>query len=304
MIRIGMLLPYVEGLVTSGGFLRDLAGTLEECGVESLWTVEHVVVADGYEARYPYSADGRMPGPEHGVPMTDPLETIAFMAGATEALRFGTAMVVAPLHSPVVLAKRAATIALHSADRLLLGLGIGWQQEEYAAVGAPFRQRGARLEESIEAMRALWRDAPAAYHGEHYSFDPLFCEPRPASGRVPIVLGGNSEPAVRRAGRIGDGWFPYTITPEGFAEGADLVRTEAAAAGRDDGAVELTAWPGSCDPTREFDADFVRGYTDAGATRLVIYPPMYGPESLLGPAGLTGLPAYVDRFREQVVSTL
>jgi probable F420-dependent oxidoreductase len=299
-----MLLPYVEELVTSGGFLRDFAGTLEECGVESVWTVEHVVVADGYQPDYPYSEDGRMPGPPHGIPMTDPLETIAFMAGATETLRFGTAMVVAPLHSPVVLAKRAATIALHSADRLLLGLGIGWQQEEYAAVGAPFRQRGARLEEGIEAMRALWRDAPASYSGRHFSFDSLFCEPRPATGRVPIVLGGNSEPAVRRAGRIGDGWFPYTITPQDFAVAADLLRSQAVAVGRSEDAVELTAWPGSCDRAREFEPDFVRGYTDAGATRLVLNAPRYGTESLLGPTGLAHVRDYVDRYRDEVMSKL
>jgi probable F420-dependent oxidoreductase len=262
------------------------------------------VVADGYQPDYPYSEDGRMPGPPHGIPMTDPLETIAFMAGATETLRFGTAMVVAPLHSPVVLAKRAATIALHSADRLLLGLGIGWQQEEYAAVGAPFRQRGARLEEGIEAMRALWRDAPASYSGRHFSFDPLFCEPRPSTGRVPIVLGGNSEPAVRRAGRIGDGWFPYTITPQDFAAAADLLRSQAVAVGRSEEAVELTAWPGSCDRAREFEPDFVRGYTDAGATRLVLNAPRYGGESLLGPTGLARVRDYVDRYRDEVMSKL
>src|SRR5262249_50883651 len=157
----------------SGGFLRDFAGTLEECGVESVWTVEHVVIAEEYEPLYPYSESGRTPSGGTHVPMPDPLETIAFLAGASRTLRFGTAMVVAPLHSPVVLAKRAATIDRHSDGRLMLGLGIGWQKEEYAAVGAAYADRGRRLEECVGAMRALWRDAPASYAGRHVAFERL-----------------------------------------------------------------------------------------------------------------------------------
>ncbi|WP_063045148.1 TIGR03619 family F420-dependent LLM class oxidoreductase [Nocardia pseudovaccinii] len=299
MVRIGVLAPYVDGLITSGGFLRDFAGTLEDCGVESLWTVEHVAVAESYEPLYPYSDDGRMPGPETGVvPMTDPLETIAFAAGCTTTLRFGTAMVVAPLHSPVVLAKRAATIDLHSDGRLLLGLGIGWQKEEYAAVGVPYRARGARLDDCIGAMRTLWADAPASFHGTHVSFDGLHCVPQPAGGAIPIVLGGNSEPAVQRAARLADGWFPYTIGPEDFALRADLIRETADAVGRASDAVEFTAWPGSCDMTREFDPDFIRPYVTAGASRLVINPPLLGPESLLGPRGLDGLRDYLARYQD------
>jgi probable F420-dependent oxidoreductase len=299
-----MMLPYADGLVTDGGFLREFAAATQEAGIESLWAVEHVVVADGYLPHYPYASNGRMPGPRTGIPMTDPLETIAFLAGASSTLRFGTAMVIAPLHSPVVLAKRVATIDLHSGGRLLLGLGIGWQREEYAAVGAPFARRGERLEDCIGAMRALWSQAPATFEGTHLRFEDLHCLPRPERGTVPIVLGGNSEPALRRAGRIGDGWFPYTIDPAGFAAGADAVRATAAAAGRAEDAVELTAWPGSCDPDREFDADFVRGYTAAGATRLVLNQPLRGPNSLLGPRGLDGLADHLARYRDAVVSAL
>ncbi|NUS43593.1 MAG: LLM class flavin-dependent oxidoreductase, partial [Mycobacteriaceae bacterium] len=112
MVEIGVLVPYVDGMVTSRAFLREFAAALEDAGVESAWAIEHVVVADGYEPNYPYSPDGRMSGPQTGAPMTDPLDTIAFMAGACGTLRFGTAMVIAPLHSPVVLAKRAATVDL------------------------------------------------------------------------------------------------------------------------------------------------------------------------------------------------
>ncbi|GHB70866.1 hypothetical protein GCM10010377_71840 [Streptomyces viridiviolaceus] len=304
MLRLGMMAPFSDGLITSGGFLRDLAGTLEECGVESLWTVEHVAVADRYEPLYPYSDDGRIPGSSGVVPMPDPLESIAFLAGASDTLRFGTAMIVAPLHSPVVLAKRAATIDRHSGGRLMLGLGIGWQKEEYAAVGVPYRDRGRRLEECVGAMRALWAGGPASYRGRHVSFDGLHSLPRPESGAVPVVLGGNSDPAVRRAGRIGDGWFPYTIGPEDFARQAGLMRQAAREAGRDEDAVEITVWPGSLDRDREFDPSWVRGFTDAGATRLVVAPRIRGADGLLGPRGLGAVRDRIDRYRAHVLEKL
>ncbi|MER7000357.1 LLM class F420-dependent oxidoreductase [Streptomyces sp. NPDC000410] len=306
MMRLGMMAPFVDGLITSGGFLRDLAGTLEECGIESLWTVEHVVVAEEYTPLYPYAQNGQMPTAPGGVlPMPDPLETIAFLAGASRTLRFGTAMVVAPLHSPAVLAKRAATIDLHSGGRLMLGLGIGWQKEEYAAVGVPYQARGARLDECIEAMRALWSQAPASFDGRYVSFDRVHCTPQPASGSVPIVLGGNSDAAVRRAGRCGDGWFPYTIGAEDFARQAELLRGCAQEAGRPEDAVELTAWPDSCDRQRAWaDAAWMREYVRAGATRLVISPPGGGPDGLRGPRGLDRLRAHIARYRDEILEKL
>jgi len=300
-IRLGVMAPFADGLITSGGFLRDFAGTLEECGVESVWTVEHVVVAEDYEPLYPYSDSGRTPSAAGVVPMPDPLETIAFLAGATRTLRFGTAMVVAPLHSPVVLAKRVATIDRHSDGRLMLGLGIGWQKEEYAAVGAAYSQRGARLEECVEAMRELWANAPATYRGRFTSFERVHCLPRPESGTVPIVLGGNSEPAVRRAGRTGDGWFPYTITAEDFEERAALLRSSAVEAGRAEDAVEITAWPGSCDREAQHDPAWVRRFTEAGATRLVF---ALNPAELAGPRGLDVLRERIAQYRENVADKL
>jgi len=297
VVTFGVLAPFVDGLVTDGDFLKEFAATLEECGADSVWTVEHVVVAETYEPLYPYSADGRMPSGPGVAPMPDPLELLAFLACASSTLLLGTSVVVAPLHSPAVLAKRAATIERISGGRLRLGLGIGWQKEEYAAVGVPYADRGRRLEECIEAMRALWVDGPASYDGRYSRFERVHSVPRPSS-LIPIVLGGNTEPAVRRAGRIADGWFPYTITAEDFAAGADLVRQVAAEAGRPGDAVELTAWPGSCDPDAETDLSWVRKYTDAGATRLIVRPQISRPDQL----GL--LRDQLSRYRDEVVAKL
>lgn len=295
-VKLGMLLPFVDGLITDGGFVRDFAATVEDAGVESVWAVEHVVVAEDYAPGYPYSPDGRMPSAAGTVPMPDPLETLSFIAAVTERLVLGTAVVVAPLHSPTVLAKRAATLDRLSGGRLLLGLGIGWQREEYAAVGARFERRGLRLEEGIAAMRALWRDRPASYAGETVAFDRVHSLPQPTRGGVPVVLGGNSAAAVDRAGRLADGWFPYTIRPDDLAASAERLVAAAASAGRGADEVPITVWPGSADPSRELDAEWVGRFVAAGATRLVVRP------RVATAADLAAVPAFVARYREDVLS--
>ena len=292
--KLGMLLPFGPGLVSSP-LLRAFADVLETEGVESVWAVEHVVVAASYAPNYPYSADGRMPSAPGAVPMPDPLEVLAHLAATTERLLLGTCVVVAPLHSPVVLAKRAATLDLLSGGRFLLGLGIGWQREEYAAVGVPFEGRGERLEECVGAMRALWMNDPATYEGRTVNFRDVHLTLSPTHGQLPIILGGNSEPAIRRAGRIADGWFPYTIGPDELARGADVLRRSAEAAGRSADDVEITVWPGSADPKRELDVTWMRRYLEAGATRIITRP------QVTKPADLERLPEQISRFRSVVL---
>jgi probable F420-dependent oxidoreductase len=296
-VRFGVIAPFVDGLITSGDFLKEYAAVLEECGAESVWTVEHVVVAETYDPSYPYSPSGRMAGRPGSTPMPDPLELLAFLACASSRLRLGTAMMVAPLHSPAVLAKRVATVDRLSGGRVELGLGIGWQREEYEAVGVPFSHRGERLEECIGALRVLWSESPASFGGHHVSFERVFSDPRP-TGRIPILVGGHSEPAVRRAGRLADGWFPFTIAPDEFAAGAEMMRKEAVLHGRDPGDIEITAWPASADPEAEFSLPWARRYADAGATRLIVHGRIGATDQL------DDLRHQLDRFREEVASRL
>ena len=299
---IGVLLPLAPGQITSGEFLREWVAVVEECEVESVWGIEHVVLAHDYDPKYPYSESGQIPSGSGaaagGRPMPDPLDTLAYIAAVSQKVKLGTSVVIAPLHSPAVLAKRVSTIDNLSDGRMILGLGIGWQREEYEAVGAPFRHRGARLEECIGAMRALWADAPATFHGDHVAFERVYSSPQPARGSVPIVLGGNSAPAVERAGRIGDGWYPYTIGPDEFEASAARLREVAVAAGRDPDAVEITVWPGSHDATSEHDVDYVRRFVGAGARRLLITPHVRRDE------GLTSLRDQILGYREQVLDKL
>ncbi len=275
-IRIGLFAPYSEAFFAAPAALAEFAGIAEECGVESVWAVEHVIEADAYEKLYPYSSSGEMPG--RLTPMADPLEMLSFFAATTTTLRIGTAVVVAPLHSPVVLAKRAATVDRLSGGRLELGLGIGWQKEEYASVGVPFSDRGARLQECIDAMRALWGPQPASYQGKFVSFDLVHCLPTPAAGAIPIVLGGNSKAAIARCAVTAQGWFPHAISPDDFAAGAEQLQTLAAQAGRT--APTITVCPGTADYAKELDVSWVRRYLEYGAARLVLHAGVAEPSQL------------------------
>jgi probable F420-dependent oxidoreductase len=230
--------------------------------------------------------------------LPDALEFLSFVAGCSTRLNLGTAVMLAPLHSPAVLAKRVATLDALSGGRVQLGLGIGWQKEEYAAVGAPFRARGARLEECMLAMRALWADSPATFNGEHWQFDRVHSNPKPPRGSVPILLGGNSGPVLDRVGRLGDGWLPFTIGPDEIATSARRIREVAIASDRDPDAIEITAWPGTHDQSSEWDVDYVRRFVAAGATRVLFWPTLNRPDDL--PLARRQL----ERYQEDVLDKL
>ncbi|HZP27511.1 MAG TPA: LLM class F420-dependent oxidoreductase [Acidimicrobiia bacterium] len=297
-MKLGVLPRFTRDVIVDPGWVTGFGALCEEMGVESVWGVEHVLVAQDYEPRYPYSADGRMPGNPETV-MPDPLEWLAFFAASSETVRLGTSVLVLTLHSPVVIAKRVATLDALSRGRMMLGVGIGWQVEEFAAVGVPYTQRGPRLDEYIDALRALWCEEFASFDGRFVRFDRVSSLPKPAHpGGVPIVIGGSSEAAARRAGTRGDGFFPYVVSPDDFAARVADVRAAAVAAGRDPGAVELTVWPTSWRPGAALDVDLARRYADGGADRLVVSAQEAG-----GPA-LDDLRRFLGDYRERVLDRL
>src|ERR1700757_1526083 len=198
--------------VNSGPFsnhelLAHLAQTAEQCGFESLWTVEHVVIPKDYQSPYPYSKSGKIPGGED-VPIPDPLMPLSFVAAITTKIRLATGVVILPQRHPLYLAKEVATLDLLSGGRVILGVGSGWLKEEFDALGLDFNTRGRRTDEAIQAMRACWREDPSSFRGRHFSFGPVRCFPKRARSDVPIHIGGHSPAAARRAGRLGDGFFP------------------------------------------------------------------------------------------------
>ena len=247
----------------------------EEAGFESAFTVEHTVVPDGYQSAYPYSPDGKMAGGVNDIPLPDPLIWMAYVAGRTSRIRLATGILILPQHNPVITAKQVATLDVMSGGRVMLGIGVGWLKEEFEALGAPFEARGRRTDEYIAAMRELWSAERPSFQGEFVQFEGAYCRPQPVNGSVPILIGGHSKAAARRAGRLGDGYFP--------ARGADaemisLVRQAAAEAGRDPDAVEITA-------SMPEDEAEIEGLARLGVKRLLV--PVTGmaglPTAIRGP---------------------
>jgi probable F420-dependent oxidoreductase len=245
----------------TGPGARALAHLAEELGFESLWTVEHVVVPVGYQSSYPYSPTGRMPGGEDA-PIPDPLAWLAFVAGATSRIRLGTGILILPQRNPLVLAKELATLDAMSGGRVELGVGVGWLREEFDALGVPWEARGARTEEYVDVLRRVWREPQTGYDGRFTRFDPIHSYPKPATpGGPKIHIGGHTEAAARRAGRIGDGFFPG----HDFRVLVPPMRAAAEAAGRDPDAIEVTA---GGPPNLET----VEAVAAAGVARFVIPP--------------------------------
>jgi probable F420-dependent oxidoreductase len=226
------------GKYSNGPAAVELAKAAEEAGFESIWTVEHVVVPRDYQSKYPYSPTGRMGSGLEDFPIPDPLIWLAYIASATRTLKLGTAILILPQRNPVVTAKAIATLDhLAGGGRVLLGIGVGWLAEEFATLGVPFADRGPRTDEYVAAMRTLWKDECASFHGRFVNFDNVFCRPLPPERRIPIIVGGDTPAAARRAGRLGDGYFPARgASPELF----DEMKRAAEAAGRDPRAIELT----------------------------------------------------------------
>ena len=262
-MKLGLIPTYRSSVVASPDYAIGVATMAEALGVESIWTVEHVVVPAEYSSRYPYAPDGRMPlTGEHAIP--DPLDWLAFVAGVTSTLRLGTAMLILPEHHPVELAKRLATIDTLSHGRLLLGVGVGWMREEAEALGTRFEDRGARTDEYIAVMRTLWSEDVASFSGDHVAFHRVRCSPKPVqAGGVPILIGGHSPAAARRAGRLGDGFFPLGVPIDQLSGLLDTMAAAAREAGRDPTAIEVTTHAPR-------DAETAKRLADLGVTRFIV----------------------------------
>ena len=226
------------GRYSNGAAAVELAQAAEAAGFDSIWTVEHVVVPHGYQSRYPYSESGRMGSGLEDFPIPDPLIWLAYVASATRTIKLGTAIVILPQRNPVITAKAVATLDhLAGGRRVLLGIGVGWLAEEFATLGVPFEDRGRRTDEYVAAMRVLWSQERATFKGKFVSFNEVFCRPLPVDRRIPIIVGGDTKAAARRAGRLGDGYFPARGAP---TELFDEMRRAAEEAGRNPADIELT----------------------------------------------------------------
>jgi probable F420-dependent oxidoreductase len=239
----------------------------EAAGFDSLWTVEHVVVPKGYDSTYPYDPSGRMPGPEES-PIPDPLIWLAFLAGVTSRIRLGTGILILPQRNPVVLAKETASLDVMSGGRLDLGIGVGWLEEEFDAIGVPFAERGRRTDDAVEALRALWTGEPASHHSDFVDFTDCISMPKPTQASIPVHVGGHTEVAARRAGRLGDGFFPAKGDHDELDRLFQLARDTASEAGRDPSAIEMTTGGGGAIGSGALDE--VKALADIGTDRVIL----------------------------------
>ena len=247
--------------------LVPVARRAEELGFESVWAAEHLVFPTTFESRYPYTADG-VPPINPATPLLDPLMVLAQIAAVTSRIRLGTNIYLLPLRHPLVTARLGVTLDVLSNGRFSLGVGVGWLEEEFVAAGVDFARRGALLRECVRALRALWTESEPEFHGRTFSFGPVKFEPKPVQQPLPILVGGESEAALKRAAEIGDGWYGVRHTPESVLPVIAKLRALRAAAGREHLPFEITVGPSAA----SLDRDVLARFTEAGVDRVVSLP--------------------------------
>ncbi len=286
-MKIGLFAPLTNPHHTPD-YLGALGRAAEERGFHSLWVGEHVVLFDDYASAYPYAADGKIPvRPDAG--MLEPFTTLAFLAARTKRIRLGTAICLVPQRNPVYTAKEAAAVDYLSDGRLDFGVGVGWLREEFEALGVPFAHRGSRADEYIEVIKRLWVDEISEFEGKFYSLPPCRQYPKPVQlPHPPIHFGGESEAALRRVARIGDGWHGYNLGPEQAAERIQRLAVLLEAAGRRLDEIEITV-SAYLNPV---DAETLPRYRDAGVDQVTIMTLARRPEQMV---------AQLDGFAETVL---
>lgn len=217
--------------LTTPEFMAGAGRLIEERGFESAWAPEHVVFFPQYDSRYPYSEDGRIPGDPIGV--LEPFTALTWLAAHTKRLRLGTGICLVPQRQPVYVARQAADVDYLSGGRLELGVGIGWLKEEFDALGVPFAERAARTEECIALMRSMWCDEISEFQGRFYTLAPCYANPKPVQKpHPPIIFGGESDAALSRVARLGDGWYGFNLSLERLTERLGVLERMLAEAGR------------------------------------------------------------------------
>lgn len=280
---IGVIFPQTE-VGGDRGAVRALGQAVSDLGYTHLAAYDHVLGADTAvhgDLGGPYTIDDTF---------REPLTMFAYLAGCTD-LAFATSILIGPQRQTALLAKQAAEVDLLCSGRFRLGLGIGWNKVEYDALGMPFGKRGAILEEQIVVLRALWTEKSVTVHGRFHHIEAAGLAPLPVQRPIPIWIGAYAPAALRRVGRVADGWFPQARPGGGLEQALEIIREGAAEAGRDmsrfqfEGRVEYS--------TRDHDkmADHARRWREAGASHLSINT-MH--------AGLQGVDAHIAALAEMV----
>jgi probable F420-dependent oxidoreductase len=249
-----------------------MARTAEQLGFESFWCAEHPFIPVHTTSRFPGSADGVIP--ESYSHFVDPFVALARASGVTTRMRLGTGIVLVPERNPLLLAKEISTLDLFSGGRFLFGIGAGWLREETQIMGGDFEHRWSQVRESVLAMKELWTKLEAEFHGKYYDFPPVRSYPKPAQKpHPPVILGGHARTVLERVAAWGDGWLPNRITPDTLAESRARLDRLARDAGRDPAAITISVHG------QPADRELIRRFHDAGATRVIVRPPVVKTEA-------------------------
>jgi probable F420-dependent oxidoreductase len=220
---------------------------------------------DDHRLPYPYSPDGRIPMAQEG--QVEPLVALAYVAACTSTLSLATGILILPQRNPLYTAQQIATLDVLSGGRLIVGIGVGWQVEEFEALQVPWPDRGARADEYVKVMQQLWSDDTSAFAGRFYRHEPLRVHPKPLQRpHPPIHVGGNSTPALRRVARLGRGWYAVALTPDQVAQRIAILDGFLAQEGRTRGEIEVTlGYRGTVDQL----PDMIPKYAAAGVDRML-----------------------------------
>lgn len=242
-----------ESAAMSPDVLVELARLADELGFAAAWLPDHLLPPEAFGTTF------------GGV--YDPLVTIGHLAAVTDRIQFGTSVLIAPLRNPFAVAKQAATLHALSAGRFILGVGVGWNEEEFRSVGAEYRQRGAITDDMLALWRHLFSGAGAPYSARRFSYERGVFTPTPSSP-VPIMVGGNSDAALRRAARYADIWQGIPTAPEDFTHKVRVLRE--GAAGRTVTPALRFGWPVHASASEI--VDLIKAYGEAGAERIAVHP--------------------------------
>jgi len=247
--------------MTTHELLDAVADESEARGIATIWVGEHVVLFGDYKSNYPYAEDGRIPAPS-GSGLLEPMVTLSYLAARTRTVRLGTAMLLLPQRNPVYSAKEVSSLDWLSNGRVDLGIGVGWLKEEFDALNVPWERRGVRTDEYIEVLRTLWCDETSSFSGTTYELPECEMFPKPIQQpHPPIHIGGETDAALRRVARSGQGWHTFNRSPEQLAKGLERLDVFLKEEGRSRDDIRITV----CPYFNGLTPEAMQGYADVGA---------------------------------------
>ena len=256
------------GLSAEPDIIKLIATTAEACGYHSLWAPEHIVLLEQYSSSYPYTQNGRMPFETLKVDILDPFLALTFAAAVTSKIRLGTGICLVPERQPLTTAKEVASLDKLSGGRFDFGVGIGWLKEEFEALQVPWAKRAERTRDYLAAMKKLWSEEESQHQGEFVKFGAVRSFPKPVQKPYPpIIFGGESEPALRRVGEVGDGWWGVNVTPDTAKSHIANIKRYAEAAGRDTSKLFYSVTTGI---GQQVSADEVKRFADIGVHQVIV----------------------------------